>query len=94
MNNTANYGHIELHIEDLLRKKGISKNQICKDKNSYSPYGLRTDTVRLSYGHRRTPTDSVLSCIVMYCNAMLCFELLCICFELKCFDLFNFCFES
>lgn len=25
------YGHLELHIEELLRKRGISKNKICKD---------------------------------------------------------------
>ena len=25
------YGHLELHIEELLKEKGISKNTICKD---------------------------------------------------------------
>ncbi len=25
------YGHIELHIESLIKERGISKNQICKD---------------------------------------------------------------
>ena len=25
------YGHLELHIEELLRERGISKNKICKD---------------------------------------------------------------
>ncbi|BCZ30168.1 hypothetical protein CSCING10_013620 [[Clostridium] scindens] len=24
------YGHLELHIEELLKEKGISKNTICK----------------------------------------------------------------
>ena len=26
------YGHLELHIEELLKEKGISKNTICKDR--------------------------------------------------------------
>ena len=26
-----NYGSLHLHIEELLRERGISKNQICKD---------------------------------------------------------------
>ena len=25
------YGHLELHIEELLKEKGISKNTICKE---------------------------------------------------------------
>ena len=25
------YGHIEMHIEDLIRERGISKYKICKD---------------------------------------------------------------
>ena len=28
---TMKYGHLELHIEELLKEKGISKNTICKD---------------------------------------------------------------
>lgn len=27
----TNYGHIELQIEQLLKEKGISKNQLCKE---------------------------------------------------------------
>lgn len=26
-----NFGYLELNIEELLRERGISKNQICKD---------------------------------------------------------------
>ena len=26
-----NYGHLELHIEQILTNKGISKNKVCKD---------------------------------------------------------------
>lgn len=25
------YGHLELHIEKLLKEKGISKNKLCKE---------------------------------------------------------------
>ena len=29
------YGHLELHIEELLKEKGISKNTICKELEIY-----------------------------------------------------------
>ncbi len=45
-----NYGHLELHIEDLLRSRGISKNQICKDldipRTNFNRY-CRNDFQRL-----------------------------------------------
>ncbi len=25
------YGHLKLHIEEILKKKGISKNKLCKE---------------------------------------------------------------
>lgn len=31
MESESNYGHLELHIEEILNKKNISKNKLCKD---------------------------------------------------------------
>lgn len=31
MNSENQYGYLQLHIEELLKEKGISKNQLCKD---------------------------------------------------------------
>lgn len=47
------YGHIELHIEDTLRKRGISKNRLCKDldipRTNLNRY-CRNDFQRLDCG--------------------------------------------
>lgn len=38
------YGHLELHIEELLKEKGISKNTICKEldipRSNFNRYSL------------------------------------------------------
>ena len=31
MESEYKYGRLELHIEEILNKKGISKNKLCKD---------------------------------------------------------------
>ena len=33
----TNWGHIEMRIEEILRKKNISKSQICKDMDIPRP---------------------------------------------------------
>lgn len=33
----TDWGHIEMRIEEILRKKNISKNQICKDMDIPRP---------------------------------------------------------
>lgn len=35
--NIANLGHIEMRIEEILKEKHISKNQICKDMDIPRP---------------------------------------------------------
>lgn len=47
------YGHLTLHIERLLRERGISKNQACKDldipRGNFNRY-CRGDFQRLDEG--------------------------------------------
>lgn len=31
MESESDYGHLMLHIEEILREKGISKNKLCKE---------------------------------------------------------------
>ena len=43
------YGHLELHIEELLKEKGISKNTICKELDiPRSNFNRKGQTTRLS----------------------------------------------
>lgn len=48
-----NYGTLSLRIDDILREKGISKNQICKDldipRTNFNRY-CRDDFQRLDAG--------------------------------------------
>ena len=47
------YGHIELHIEEIINARGISKNKICKDldipRTNFNRY-CRNDFQRLDCG--------------------------------------------
>lgn len=47
------YGHIELHIEEIIKTRGISKNKICKDldipRTNFNRY-CRNDFQRLDCG--------------------------------------------
>ncbi|WP_458407208.1 helix-turn-helix domain-containing protein [Anaerotignum sp.] len=47
------YGNLSLRIEEILKEKGISKNQICKDldipRSNFNKY-CRNDFLRLDTG--------------------------------------------
>ena len=55
-----NYGKLHMNIENILREKGISKNQICKDldipRSNFNRY-CRDDFQRL---------DAVLICKLLW----------------------------
>ena len=50
---TTNYGTVSMRIEDILKEKGISKNQICKDldlpRGNFNRY-CRNDFQRIDTG--------------------------------------------
>lgn len=52
-NQSDNYGRIEMRIEEILKEKGISKNQICKDldlpRGNFNRY-CRNDFQRIDTG--------------------------------------------
>ena len=54
------YGHLELHIEELLKEKGISKNTICKEldipRSNFNRY-CRNEFQRLDA--QLIPTDVI-----------------------------------
>lgn len=50
---TADYGAVRMRIEEILKEKGISKNQICKDldlpRGNFNRY-CRNDFQRIDTG--------------------------------------------
>ena len=78
------YGHLELHIEELLKEKGISKNTICKEldipRSNFNRY-CRNEFQRLD-AQLICKLCSYLDCgieelisIVFPCSSMFCLHL-------------------
>ena len=51
------YGHLELHIEELLKEKGISKNTICKELDI--PIGLKKIRAGFCYVKKKRKRSEV-----------------------------------